>query len=51
MSTDRELISTLINQLEQGLSESTLTPVQEEKLREEIGNLQMNLLIGNLLLD
>jgi hypothetical protein len=51
MSTDRELISTLINQLEQGLSEGTLTPAQEEKLREEIGNLQMNLLIGNLLLD
>lgn len=51
MSTDRELISTLINELEQGLSEGTLTPVQEEKLREEIGNLQMNLLIGNLLLD
>lgn len=51
MSTDRELISTLINELEQGLSEGTLTPAQEEKLREEIGNLQMNLLIGNLLLD
>ena len=51
MSTDRELISTLINEREQGLSAGTLTLVQEEKLREEIGNLQMNLLIGNLLLD
>ena len=51
MSTDRELISTLINQLEQGLSEGTLTPAQEEKLREEIGNLQMNVIISDLLIN
>ena len=48
MSTDRELISILIDELEQGLTEGTLTPDQEEKLREEIGNLQMNIIIGEL---
>jgi hypothetical protein len=51
MSTDRDLISILVDELEQGLCEGTLTPEQEEKLRDEIGNLQMNMIISNLLID
>lgn len=51
MLDDRETIDKLVDQLNQGLTEGTLTPDQEEKLRDEISDLQMNLLIGNLLLD
>jgi hypothetical protein len=51
MPDDRETIAKLVDELEQGLSEGTLTPDQEETLREEIGDLQMNVIIGDLLTD
>jgi hypothetical protein len=51
MLDDKETITNLIDQLNQGLTEGTLTPKQEENLREEIGDLQMNLIIGDLLVD
>ena len=51
MPDDRETIAKLVDELHQGLSEGTLTPEQEEKLREDIGDLQMNVIIGDLLLD
>ena len=51
MPDDRETIDKLFDQLNQGLSDGTLTIVQEENLRDEIGNLQMNLIIGDLLVD
>jgi hypothetical protein len=49
MSDDRETIAKLIDELNQGLADGTLTPDQEEKLREDIGDLQMNVIIGDLL--
>ena len=49
MPDDRETIDKLFDQLNQGLTEGTLTPEQEETLREEIGDLQMNVIIGDLL--
>ena len=51
MPDDRETIAKLIAELNQGLADGTLTPDQEEKLRDEIGDLQMNVLIGDLLTD
>lgn len=48
MPNDRDTISKLIDELNQGLANGTLEPNQEEKLRDEIGGLQMNLIIGNL---
>jgi hypothetical protein len=51
MPDDRETIAKLVDELNQGLTEGTLTPEQEENLRDEISSLQMNMLIGNLLLD
>ena len=51
MPDDRATIAKLIDELNQGLADGTLTPEQEEKLRDEIGDLQMNVIIGNLLLD
>jgi hypothetical protein len=51
MPDDRETIAKLVDELNQGLTDGTLTPEQEENLRDEISGLQMNLLIGNLLLD
>jgi hypothetical protein len=51
MPDDRETIAKLVDELEQGLSEGTLTPDQKETLREEIGDLQMNVIIGDLLTD
>jgi hypothetical protein len=51
MPDDRETITKLVDELNQGLTEGTLTPEQEETLREEIGDLQINLLIGDLLVD
>jgi hypothetical protein len=51
MSDDREVIYKLIDELNQGLDKGTLLPEQEEKLREEIGDLQMNIIIGDLLND
>lgn len=49
MSDDRETIIKLIDKLNQGLIDGTLTPDQEEKLREDIGDLQMNVSIGDLI--
>jgi hypothetical protein len=49
MPDDRETISKLVDELNQGLADGTLTPDQEEKLREDIGDLQMNVIIGDLL--
>lgn len=51
MPDDRETITKLIDELNQGLADGTLTPEQEETLREDIGDLQMNIIIGDLLLD
>ena len=51
MPDDRETIAKLVDELNQGLAGGTLTPVQEENLRDEIGNLQMNLIIGDQLTD
>jgi hypothetical protein len=51
MPDDRETIAKLVDELNQGLADGVLTPEQEENLRDEISSLQMNLLIGNLLLD
>lgn len=51
MPDDRETIAKLVDELNQGLAEGTLAPEQEETLREEIGDLQMNLIIGDLLTD
>jgi hypothetical protein len=51
MLDDRETIDKLVDLLNQGLADGTLTPDQEENLRDEISSLQMNMLIGNLLLD
>ena len=49
MPDDRETIAKLVDELNQGLTNGTLTPDQEEKLREDIGDLQMNVIIGDLL--
>jgi hypothetical protein len=49
MPDDRETIAKLVDELNQGLTKGTLTPDQEEKLREDIGDLQMNIIIGDLL--
>lgn len=51
MPDDRETIAKLVDELNQGLADGTLTPEQEETLREDIGDLQMNVIIGDLLLD
>jgi hypothetical protein len=51
MPDDRETIAKLVDELNQGLTEGTLSPEQEENLREEIGDLQMNVIIGDLLTD
>jgi hypothetical protein len=49
MPDDRETIAKLVDELNQGLTNGTLTPDQEESLREDIGDLQMNVIIGDLL--
>ena len=51
MLDDRETINKLVDLLNQGLADGILTSDQEENLRDEISSLQMNMLIGNLLLD
>lgn len=51
MPDDRETITKLIEELKQGLADGTLTPEQEENLREDIGDLQMNVIIGDLFED
>jgi hypothetical protein len=51
MPDEKETILQLVKQLNDGLASNTLTPEQEENLRDEIGRLQMNIIIGDLLLD
>jgi hypothetical protein len=51
MPDDRETITKLVDELNQGLTAGTLTSDQEEKLRDEISGLQMNIIIGDLLID
>ena len=51
MPDDRETIDKLVDQLNQGLTDCTLTPDQEEKLRDEISSLQMNVIVGELFED
>ena len=51
MTTEKEVIFRLIEELNKGLAEGTLTPDQEEKLRDEIGDLQMNVIVGELFED
>jgi hypothetical protein len=51
MPDDRETIAKLVDELNQGLADGTLAPNQEEKLRDEIGDLQMNIIIGDLFID
>ena len=51
MPDDRETIAKLVDELNQRLTEGTLTPEQEENLRDEIGSLQMNVIVGDLFED
>ena len=51
MPDDRETIAKLVDELNQGLTEGTLTPEQEENLRDEISSLQMNVIVGDLFED
>jgi hypothetical protein len=51
MTTEKEVIFRLIEELNQGLTDGTLTPDQEEKLRDDIGDLQMNVIVGELFED
>jgi hypothetical protein len=51
MDSEKETILSLVKQLTTGLVTNTLTPEQEEKLREDISDLQMNYIIGDLLED
>ena len=51
METEKETIFKLIEQLNKGLEDSTITPEQEEKMRDDIGDLQMNYIIGTLFED
>ena len=48
MPDEKETILKLVDELTQGLADGTLTPEQEEKLRDEIGDLQMNCIISEL---
>jgi hypothetical protein len=49
--SEKEVILELVDELNQGLADGTLSPEQEENLRDEIGELQMNMIIGVLLSD
>jgi hypothetical protein len=51
MPDDRETIAKLVDELNQGLIKGTLTPEQEENLRDEISSLQMNVIVGDLFED
>jgi hypothetical protein len=48
MATEKEVIFRLIDELNKGLAEGTITPEQEEKMRDDIGDLQMNVITGDL---
>lgn len=49
--SEKEVILELVDELNQGLADGTLSPEQEQNLRDEIGELQMNMIIGVLLSD
>jgi hypothetical protein len=51
MPDEKETILQLVKQLNDGLAANTLTPEQEERLREDISDLQMNFIISDLLTD
>jgi hypothetical protein len=51
MTAEKETVLTLIEELNKGLVDGTLTSDQEEKLRDGIGDLQMNVIVGDLLED
>ena len=51
MATEKEVIFKLIEQLNKGLEDGTVTPEQEEKIRDDISGLQMNVNIGDLFED
>jgi hypothetical protein len=51
MTAEKETVLTLIEELKKGLLDGTLTTDQEEKLRDDISDLQMNVIVGDLLED
>lgn len=51
LNVEKETILSLVKQLNDGLTTNSITPEQEEKLREDISDLQMNYLIGTLFED
>ena len=51
MPDEKETILRLVKELDDGLAANTLTPEQEEQLREDISDLQMNVIVGDLLED
>ena len=51
MTSEKEVIFNLIDQLNKGLADGTITPDQEEKMCDDIGDLQMNVIIGDLFKD
>jgi hypothetical protein len=48
MSSEKEVIFRLVEQLNKGLVDGTLTTEQEEKLRDDIGDLLINVIVGQL---
>ena len=51
MTAEKEPVLMLIEELNKGLVDGTLTADQEEKLRDDISDLQMNVIVGDLLKD
>jgi len=48
MSDEKETILKLIAELNRRIDEGTITPEEEEKFRDDIGDLQMNYILGLL---
>lgn len=51
MTSEKEVIFRLLEQLNKGLVDGTLTTDQEEKLRDDIGDLLINVMVGQLFED
>ena len=51
MTSEKEVIFKLLEQLNKGLVDGTLTTDQEEKLRDDIGDLLINAIFGQLFED
>jgi hypothetical protein len=51
MTSEKEVIFRLVEQLNKGLAAGTLTADQEEKLRDDIGDLLINVIVGQLFED